>query len=193
MAHTLVIISGPVASGKSTVITALLKRHPDWAEGQSFTTRQPRPNEVVRNKYIFVTKDEFRARVADHEIIEYEEYAGNLYGTSRTSLEQALTSATVVILDAQTKGKETLQRLYPAAIDIYLYVTDAEIKQRLATDASRAGVDSKQQQLRLEQALAQNAGRFSYSHVVANQAGQLPAVIDAVEHIIVNQVAANRP
>lgn len=191
-AHTLVIISGPVASGKSTVVTALLQRHPNWAEVQSYTTRQPRPNEVVRNKYLFVTKDDFRARVAAQDIVEYEEYAGNLYGTSRASLERTLKTATVVILDAQTKGKETLQRLYPEAIDIYLYVTGAEIKERLATDASRQQTDLHQQELRLKQAIAQNAGRFKYGHVVANRADRLPAVIDEVEQIILNQVAAHQ-
>lgn len=189
--HALVIISGPVASGKSTVVTALLRRHPDWAEVQSFTTREPRPNEVVRNKYIFVTKDDFKARVSAADIVEYEEYAGNLYGTSRASLERALTTAPVVICDAQTKGKEALKQRYPEAIDIYLYVTDAEIKERLTTDASRQQTDPAQQEQRLKQAVAQNAARFNYSHVVANRAGQLPAVIDEVEQIILNQMAAN--
>lgn len=189
MQSTLVIISGPVASGKSTIITELLKKHPDWAEVHSFTTRQPRPNETVRNKYIYVSEEEFKSRVELGDIIEHEEYAGNLYGTSRSSLERALNEAPVAVIDLQTKGKEFVKREYPEAVDIYLYVPEDEIERRLKADPSRVNTGQKQLQQRLERAKAQNRARHSYSHVVENKPNQIPQVVAAVERLIVKWVS----
>jgi len=192
MKNTLVVISGPTASGKSTVETELLARHPDWVIVQSFTTRPPRANEVVRSKYQHVSRPDFMRQVESQDIIEYEEYAGNLYGTSRISLEQALANNEVVILDVQTKGKEYLKQHYKEAIDIYLYVPNEEIDRRLQQDASRSDIGPEQQRARLKQAVQQNAQRDRYSYVIENIDGQLHSVVKQVESIILSQMAANQ-
>ena len=49
---------------------------------------QPRPGEVDGAHYHFVDRAEFDEMVADDELLEHAEYAGNRYGTPREPVEQ---------------------------------------------------------------------------------------------------------
>ena len=49
----------------------------------SATTRRPRPGEKHGVQYFFVTDDEMDKLVANGELLEWAEFAGNRYGTPR--------------------------------------------------------------------------------------------------------------
>src|SRR6185437_506731 len=68
-----VVLSGPSAVGKSTVVRCLRERIPDLHFSVSVTTRAPRPGEVDGVDYSFVTAERFQQLIDDGELLEWTE------------------------------------------------------------------------------------------------------------------------
>ena len=49
----------------------------------SYTTRHPREADIDGVTYNFVTKEEFKEEIKKGNFLEFAEYAGNFYGTSK--------------------------------------------------------------------------------------------------------------
>ena len=85
MAGKLIIFSAPSGSGKSTIINFLLKQNLNLHFSISATSRAPRGTEKDGVEYYFLTPDEFRARIAAGDFLEYEEvYTDKYYGTLKS-------------------------------------------------------------------------------------------------------------
>jgi guanylate kinase len=117
----LIIVSGPSASGKSTVIRGLL------AEGGlplrlsvSATTRAPRPGERDGVEYHFWTRERFQERVRADAFLEWAEVHGQLYGTLRDEVDPYRARGTGVILDIDVQGAEQVRRQYPDSCSVFL-------------------------------------------------------------------------
>jgi len=82
----LLVISGPTAVGKATLIKELLKRDSNIRVPVSFTTRLPRLGEIDGIDYHFVTKEKFLDLRNKDYFIEWAEYSGSFYGTPRGEL-----------------------------------------------------------------------------------------------------------
>lgn len=81
----LMIVSAPSGAGKTSICRKILRMFPNLRFSVSYTTRLPRPGEVNGKDYLFISEDEFRARIAQGEFIEWVENYGQLYGTSRST------------------------------------------------------------------------------------------------------------
>ncbi|KAI0814473.1 P-loop containing nucleoside triphosphate hydrolase protein [Xylaria sp. FL0064] len=105
-----VAISGPSGVGKSTLCQKLLERYPGALElTVSHTTRKPRPGEVDGIDYQFVSRNEFESLIRENAFMEYTEYNGDLYGTSKqTILDQAAKGA-LVLLNVNMEGIKQLK------------------------------------------------------------------------------------
>src|SRR6478672_844923 len=79
----LTVLSGPSGVGKSTVVAELRRQCPEIWISVSVTTRRPRPGEVNGREYYFVDNREFDRMLAAGELLEWNEFAGNKYGTPR--------------------------------------------------------------------------------------------------------------
>lgn len=180
----LVLLSGPSGAGKSTVLAELIKRHPDWQVVRSFTTRAERQEESSVKPYHFVTVDDFMALVKSGDILEYEQYAGNWYGTSAASLDEAMSQAPVVLMDLQIKGIAALKERYPEALDVYIRVSLAEVRRRLAADWRRAGAPRKEMISRLANVARQNRRARTFRVVVDSLPGNISGTVDLVERAI---------
>ena len=110
----LFIVSGPSGSGKGTLLSDLLKRHPDVFYSISATTRAPREGlEQDGVHYYFLTHEKFEQMIADDAFIEYKRYCGNIYGTPRKPVEDALKSGRSVILEIEPNIPMPLPSLSP--------------------------------------------------------------------------------
>src|SRR4029453_524234 len=98
------IVSAPSGSGKTTLLQSLLKTFKDLKFSVSHTTRQPRQGERNGVDYFFVESSEFMKMVERREFLEWAEYYGQLYGTSRLFVEENVGSGRDVILDIDVNG-----------------------------------------------------------------------------------------
>ncbi|MGO4757683.1 guanylate kinase, partial [Streptomyces sp. 2MCAF27] len=83
----LTVLSGPSGVGKSTVVAHMRKAHPEVWLSVSATTRKPRPGERHGVQYFFVDDGEFDKLIANGELLEWAEFAGNRYGTPREAVQ----------------------------------------------------------------------------------------------------------
>lgn len=113
MEGKLIIFSAPSGSGKTTIVRELLKHFPQFEFSISATSRLPRGEERHGVDYYFLTNDEFRARVANDEFVEWEEvYAGTCYGTLRSEVERIWAKGNIIIFDVDVIGGINLKRLF---------------------------------------------------------------------------------
>ena len=86
----LIVCSGPSGVGKSSVLKKILGEIPDSFFSVSATTRAPRPGEIPGVSYHYMDKQEFERMLAENALLEYNQYAGEYYGTPAKPIEQAL-------------------------------------------------------------------------------------------------------
>lgn len=115
----MLVVSGPAGSGKGTV-NAHLFATGDFVYSVSATTRAPRPGEIDGVNYHFITKEDFKNRIENGDMLEYTEYCGNFYGTPRKEAENVLASGKNLILEIEVEGAENVKRKFPDAVLVLL-------------------------------------------------------------------------
>ena len=138
----LIIISAPSGTGKSTIISWLMKEHPELnlAFSISCTSRPPRGTEQNGVEYFFLTPEEFRQRIDNDEFLEYEEvYEGRFYGTLKAQVERQLEAGQNVVFDVDVKGGVNIKKFYgDKALSLFIQPPSInELRKRLegrATD-----------------------------------------------------------
>lgn len=116
----LIIFSGPSGSGKGTVLGKLLEKRDDVKISVSMTTREKRAGEIDGVNYYYVTRDFFEKKISENKMLEYAEYATNLYGTPKDPVDEMLKEGLAVILEIEVQGAEKIRNLYPDAVSIFL-------------------------------------------------------------------------
>ncbi|MGW7003006.1 guanylate kinase [Streptomyces sp. NPDC054933] len=116
----LTVLSGPSGVGKSTVVGYLRKVHPEVWLSVSVTTRRPRPGERHGVQYHFVDDDEFDKLVANGELLEWAEFAGNRYGTPRQAVMERLEAGVPVLLEIDLQGARLVRQSMPEARLVFL-------------------------------------------------------------------------
>ncbi len=115
-----VILTGPSGVGKSTVVRTLRREHPDLWLSVSVTTRHPRPGERDGREYHFVDHPTFDRLVAEGDLLEWAEFAGNRYGTPRTPVLERVAAGVPVLLEVDLQGARRVRREMPEAIQVFL-------------------------------------------------------------------------
>ena len=139
----LIIVSAPSGTGKSTIISWLMKEHPELnlAFSISCTSRAPRGTEQNGVEYFFLTPEEFRQKIANGEFLEYEEvYEGRFYGTLKAQVERQLEAGQNVVFDVDVKGGANIKQFYgDEALSLFIQPPSiGELRRRLegrGTDA----------------------------------------------------------
>lgn len=166
----LIIFCAPSGSGKSTLVQWLMAAHPELnlAFSISCTSRAPRGTEQNGVEYFFLTPDEFRARIAANEFLEYEEvYPGRFYGTLKSQVDTQTQRGENVLFDVDVKGGCHIKEFYGSrALSIFVQPPSVgELRRRLIS----RGTDSAE-------AIEQRVGKAAYEltfaprfdHVVVN-------------------------
>jgi guanylate kinase len=105
----LIILSSPSGAGKSS----LAKRLRDWDVAIQFsvsaTTRPPRKGEAHGREYYFHSRDQFEAMVVSGDMLEHAEVFGNLYGSPKGPIAQAIEAGEDVLFDVDWQGGQQLR------------------------------------------------------------------------------------
>ncbi len=128
----LFVVAAPSGAGKSSLVKALLELDARLAVSVSHTTRSPRGQEQHGREYWFVDEPEFRTMAARDEFFEWAEVHGNLYGTSRTAIQQRLAEGDDVVLEVDWQGALQIKRIFGHAVLIFILPPSwDELAQRL--------------------------------------------------------------
>lgn len=127
----LFVVSAPAGAGKTTLVNMLTREASNVIRSISCTTRAPRPGEQNGRDYHFLTRQEFEAKIAKGDFLEYAQVYGDYYGTSREFVEKQLEDGKLVVLVIDTQGAMKLKGKIPATY-IFITVPDFEVlKERL--------------------------------------------------------------
>ncbi|MFG2355237.1 guanylate kinase [Streptomyces sp. NPDC048521] len=116
----LTVLSGPSGVGKSTVVAHMRKEHPEVWLSVSATTRKPRPGEQHGVHYFFVTDEEMDKLIANGELLEWAEFAGNRYGTPRAAVQERLENGEPVLLEIDLQGARQVRESMSDAQLVFL-------------------------------------------------------------------------
>ncbi|PWE06559.1 guanylate kinase [Streptomyces sp. BSE7F] len=114
------VLSGPSGVGKSTVVAHMRKEHPEVWLSVSATTRKPRPGEQHGVHYFFVTDEEMDKLIANGELLEWAEFAGNRYGTPRAAVLEHLEAGVPVLLEIDLQGARQVRESMAEAQLVFL-------------------------------------------------------------------------
>jgi guanylate kinase len=166
----LIVVTGPSGVGKGTLIKAFLAgdRLPKGSIllSTSATTRQPRTGELNGREYYFLSRIEFEQKIESGDLLEWAEYAGNLYGTPRTPVVAAIAEGKIVLLEIELAGARQVAKTYAQAQRIFIAPPSiAVLQQRL----NQRGTDSEAAiAKRLQQAEIELAAQNEFDLVIVN-------------------------
>ena len=160
------IVSAPSGSGKTTLLQHLLRTFTDLKFSVSHTTRQPRSGERNGVDYFFTDRDSFLRMVDAGEFLEWTEYHGQLYGTSRVFVQEQLDAGLDVILDIDVRGAREVKAKIGEAIAVFVLPPSfQELERRLR---SRMQESDESIFRRLEIAKGEILFYRDYDYIVVN-------------------------
>jgi guanylate kinase len=130
----LLILSSPSGAGKSTLARRLMDWDPTLRFSVSATTRAPRPGEQDGREYYFKTRPEFEAMVESGEMLEHAEVFGNLYGSPKGPVENAMAEGRDTLFDIDWQGGQQIRSSSLARDVVSIFVLPpsiAELDRRL--------------------------------------------------------------
>lgn len=166
--NRVVVLSGPSAVGKSTVVRCLREQVPDLHFSVSATTRAPRPGEVDGVDYTFVSADEFQRLIDDGELLEWAEIHGGLQrsGTPARPVRDAIAAGRPVLIEVDLAGARAVKQAMPEVLTVFLAPPSWEaLESRLI---GRGTESAEVQARRLDTARAELAAQDSFDVTVVN-------------------------
>lgn len=132
--NKIIIITAPSGAGKTSITRFLMNKFPQLAFSVSAATRKPRANEKNGIDYHFMSTEEFKTKIHEHEFVEWEMvYEGKYYGTLKTELEKIWQEDKVPVLDIDVKGAIHVQQQFPySSLSLFIMAPSIdELRKRL--------------------------------------------------------------
>ena len=162
----LFVISGPSGVGKGTICGKLLEANSNMRFSVSMTTRQPREGEVEGEDYFFVSKEKFEELLREGELLEYNKFVDNYYGTPRRPVVEWTEQGIDVLLEIDYHGAFQVRESYPEAV--LIFIAPPSIEDLKARIMGRGSETEEQLADRLTQAMDDLAHADEYDYLVVN-------------------------
>ena len=178
----LIVVSGPSGVGKDTVVQRMKERGLPIHFVVTATTREKRPNETNGKDYWFVSKDEFARMIEENELIEYAVVYGDYKGIPKSEVRDALASGKDVVMRIDVQGAETVRKLVPEALLIFITCDSEEELERRLRERKTESSDSLSLRIATARKELQRIGAFDY--VIVNRDFHLDDTVNKVRSII---------
>ena len=187
---TLLVVAGPSGSGKSSIIRKMLELFPDLVEQVTYTTREPRPEEVPGQDYVFESRVSFMSKLAEGFFLEHANVHGNLYGTPMQSLRKKLQVGCTVIMDIDVQGVAQVRGcpdrvIKDALVTVFVTVSDPEVLRRRIEQ--RPGSTPENTEHRMKVAVQEIAEAGKFHHIIIND--DLGVAVESMRRIIEPQLS----
>jgi len=177
---SVIVISAPSGTGKSTLVKRLLASVRGLDFSVSYTTRSPRPGEKNGRDYFFVAPGTFRRMIAAREFVEWADVFGHFYGTSRRQLRAAQDAGKDILLDIDVQGHAQVRRRLREAVSIFVLPPSfRELERRLRHRHSDAPEVIAR---RLNDARQEIRHWKEYDYLVVND--RLPTAVKALRAVV---------
>ena len=180
MRGKLIIVSGPSGSGKSTV-TKIVKDKLNIPLSISATTRNPRDGEIDGKDYFFLSKEEFKNKIANDEFYEYAEVHGNYYGTLKKTVEDNLNKGLNVILEIDVQGALIAKEKKKDAILVFFRTKDMEVLEKRLRDRKTDSEEVIQTRLKNAETELKYENKYNYTIINENLEDSIQELIDIIE------------
>lgn len=181
----LVVLAGPSAVGKSTIVSRLRTDVEGMYFSVSMTTRQPRPGETDGVDYFFVSPEDFQNRIDAGEMLEWADIHGGLQrsGTPAQPVVEALDTGRPVLVEVDLVGARNVKASLPEAETVFLAPPSWDV---LVERLTGRGTESQEViERRLETARNELAAKDEFDHVVVNE--NLDDAVAAITAILQGQ------
>ncbi|WP_018247272.1 guanylate kinase [Orenia marismortui] len=177
----LIILSGPSAVGKGTVLRALLKDYDDICYSVSATTRQPRQGELDGKDYFFMSLNKFKKLIKEDEFIEWAEVHNNYYGTPKSYVEETLATGKDVILEIDIQGAKQVKESFDEGIFVFLAPPSLE---ELKSRINKRGTETQEAiNTRMKNATKEIEEINKYDYLIIND--KVASAVDKLKSIII--------
>lgn len=165
----LVVLAGPSAVGKSSVVRELRTRLPELVFSVSATTRDPRPGEVDGKDYRFTSREEFQRMIDSGELLEWAEIHGGLQrsGTPAAPVEEALEAGKPVLVEVDLAGARAVRKAMPEALLVFMAPPSWDVLVQRLTGRGTETEDVVAR--RLETARVELAAQDEFDTVIVNE------------------------
>ncbi len=165
----IIVLSGPTASGKTTIVNRLLEESPvKLIKAISATTRPKRNGEINGQDYYFLTTEEFEERQKNNELLECEQVhgLGYWYGTLKSEVDRAEEKGGWPFLEIDVQGTLKLKKQFPEAITLFIRTSsDEEYEKRIRNRGTESEEIIEKRLVTIRKELEQAK---HYSHVIIN-------------------------
>ncbi len=180
MRGKLIIVSGPSGSGKSTV-TKIVKDKLNIPLSISATTRNPRDGEIDGKDYFFLSKEEFKNKIANDEFYEYAEVHGNYYGTLKKTVEENLDKGLNVILEIDVQEALIAKEKKKDAVLVFFKTKDMDILEKRLRDRKTDSEEVIQTRLKNAETELKYEDKYNYTIINENLDDSIQELIDIIE------------
>ena len=162
----LFVFAAPSGAGKTTLVHAMVAKHPELRFSISYTTRKPRRNEANGVDYLFVSEEEFLRLRDEGEMLEYAEVFDHYYATSRSQVEKHLADSRNVILEIDWQGARQVRESMPECITVFILPPSVEELERRLRDRRTDAPEVIERRLR--DALSDMSHWDEFDYVIIN-------------------------
>ncbi len=186
----LVVVSGPSAVGKDSVIKRMKELNYPFHFVVTATTRPPRAGERHGEDYFFLSKEEFRKLIEEGELLEHALVYGQHKGIPKDQIRHALASGKDVVMRIDVQGAATVHSLIPDALLIFLIAGSEE---ELIGRLRKRGTESAEELKRRIATVREEMERIpEFDYVVVNRNGQLDHAVEKIAAIITAEKCRTR-
>jgi len=178
----LIVISGPSGVGKDTVIAEMKKRRSNIHHTVTCTTRPIRAGEADGVDYKFLSTEQFNQMAKEGGFLEWAEVYGNLYGTPKAQIRQALKEGRDVIAKIDVQGALNMKKIVPDAL--YIWIGAPSMKKLDERLRKRKTDTAKDIELRIETAHREMESVNVFDYVVVNEDGHSGEAANQILNII---------
>lgn len=168
----LVLLMAPSGSGKKTLVDGLGDLQDRLHFARTFTSRTRREGTEENPKYVFISLEEFEEMVKNDEFVEWANFSGNLYGTPKSEVLNALKEPQVVFKEMELQGVEQIKKIVPDDNLTVIYIDAGEWSELKDRVLARASIDPEELELRRQRYEEEVKFKSEAEIIISNRNGE---------------------